>query len=382
MAWNEPGGGRDRDPWGGNKGGDGPPDLDEALQKLKERFGGLFGGSGKSSNGGNKTLFGVAALVVLLVWGFSGIYQVDEKQKAVILRFGEFNRIVGPGLQWYPPLIETKDIVNVTKEESLTVSGLMLTKDANIVELPVTVQYIVPNAKDFVLNVKEPLISLRHATDSAIRHIAGSTLFSDVISEGRDQLADQIKVRLQRYLDIYETGISIRQVNIGEGKPPAQVQAAFDDVNASLKDKGRYIEEAESYRNGLVPKARGEAERLIQEATAYRDKVIAEAEGEAQRFEKLLVEYQRAPEVTRQRLYLDTVQQVMGNSSKVLVDVEGGNNMMYLPLDKLVGSQPRQSPSSTFGGSNSLDEAQIRNMIEDALREKTFERGNQRGGRR
>ena len=380
MAWNEPGGGRD--PWGGKNNGDGPPDLDEALKKLRERFGGILVGPGGKGRGVSGGLIATALIVAALLWGFVGIYQVDEKERAVIQRLGVYQSTVGPGLHWNPPIIDTVDIVNVTEERSYTAPGLMLTKDANIVELPVTVQYTVPDAKAFALNVRTPIISLRHATDSAIRHVVGSTLASDVLSEGREQLSGEIKVRLQRYLDIYQTGISISKVNIGKGEPPAAVKQAFDDVNASRKDKERYIQEAEAYRNGVVPVSRGEAQRMIQGATAYRDRVIAEAEGESQRFEKLLVEYRKAPEVTRQRLYLDTVQDVMGNASKVLVDVEGGNNMLYLPLDQIVKSQPKV-PSTSASGGGSIDEAQIRNLVEDTLRDMLRDQdSNRRGGRR
>ncbi|UTW45193.1 FtsH protease activity modulator HflK [bacterium SCSIO 12696] len=382
MAWNEPGGGRDRDPWGGKNGGDGPPDLDEALQKLKERFGGLFGGSGGNSNGKGVSggLIGLALVVVVAIMALSGIYQVDEKERGVVLRFGKYHDTVGPGLHWRPVFIDTVNKVNVTKVQEHVATGLMLTKDENIVSLPVTVQFTVPDAKAYIINVRDPIASLKHATDSAIRHVVGSTLASDVLSEGREKLSGEIKNRLQNYLDIYQTGVQISKVNIGKGEPPVPVKPAFDDVNASRKDRDRYIEEAESYRNGVVPVARGEAQRMIQAATAYRDRVIAEAEGESQRFEKLLVEYQKAPEVTRQRLYLDTVQDVMQNVSKVMVDVEGGNNMLYLPLDQIAKSQPKTSTKQSIN--NVLDETQIRNIVEDQLRDMLRDSNTSRGNRR
>ncbi len=369
MAWNEPGGGRD--PWGG-KSGDGPPDLDEALRKVRENFNKLFGGKGGSKGGGAMVV--VVLVILLALWAGIGIYQVDAKEQAVLLRFGKYYETVGPGLHWNPPLIDTVVIVGVTEARSYTAKGLMLTEDVNIVEVPVTVQYTVPDAKAFVLNVRRPEVSLHHAVDSAIRHVVGSTKAADVLSEGRQKLAGEVKDRLQQYLDNYGTGISITVVNIGKAQPPSAVKAAFDDVIASKEDKDRYVKEAEGYRNGIVPEARGQAQRIIQDATAYREKVIAEAQGEAERFEKLLVAYEKAPDVTRQRLYLDTVQQVMGNASKVLVDVEGGNNMLYLPLDRLMESQPKVSSPAV----QNIDKVELRDMVQDVIDEMRREQNNSR----
>ncbi|MCV6604488.1 MAG: FtsH protease activity modulator HflK [Porticoccaceae bacterium] len=382
MAWNEPGGGRDRDPWGGKKGGEGPPDLDEALQKLKERFGGLFGGSGGNGGKGvSGALVGVVIGALLVIWGLMGFYQIDAKEQAVILRLGKFQEVKGPGLQWNPPVIDSVTKVLVTEEREYRSKGLMLTQDESIVSVPLTVQYNIKDSKDFVLNVKDPEVSLRHATESAIRHVVGSTTTSDVLSEGRSALAGETRSRLQEYLDNYQSGIYITQVNILEAEPPTQVKAAFDDVISAKENKDQYKNQAEAYSNEVIPKARGTAQRLIQEATAYRDRVIAEAEGQAQRFEKLLVEYQKAPEVTRQRLYIDTVQEVMGNSTKVMVDVEGGNNMLYLPLDRLVEAQPK--PVINAPGGNLLDNPEILNLIDQIVQQRLREQNNsnRRGGR-
>lgn len=381
MAWNEPGGGRD--PWGGKNNGDGPPDLDEALKKLRDKLNKVFGGSGGGNSKGGGAIFGVIAAIAVIVWALFGVYQVDEKDKAVVLRFGKYHDTVDSGLHWNPKFIDTVKIVSVTKEQSYTTQGLMLTKDLNIVDLPVTVQYTVPDAKAYVLNVRDPVESLENAAESAIRHVVGSTTASDVLSVGRQKLAGEIAQRLQKYLDIYETGINISSVNIGKGQPPVEVKAAFDDVNASKKDKDRYIEEAEAYSNEVVPVARGKAQRMLQDAQAYRDRVIAEAEGDAQRFEKLMVEYQKAPEVTRRRIYLDAMESVMSNSSKVMVDVEGGNNMMYLPLDKLMEGRPTQ-PLPAGSSTTSSNKEQLREVVEEVLRDMSRDQqtDSRRGARR
>ncbi|HSX84032.1 MAG TPA: FtsH protease activity modulator HflK [Cellvibrio sp.] len=357
MAWNEPGG-KDKDPWGGGgKNNDGPPDLDEAFKKLQEKLNGLFGGGsgGKSSSGGSGGGFGgilvVLAVVALIIYGVAGVYQVDAKEKAVVLQFGAFQEIKDPGLRWNAPIISQVFKVNVTTESQYPARGLMLTQDESIVELPLTVQYNVADVKAYVLNVKDPEISLRHATDSAIRHVIGSTELNQVLSEGRQKIAAEVKMRLQTYLDNYGTGILVRDVNIQEGRPPEEVRAAFDDVIKAKEDEERLKNEAQAYANAVIPEARGRAQRMIEEAEAYRAEVVARAEGESDRFERLLAEYQRAPAVTRERLYIETLERVMGNTSKVMVDVEGGNNMLYLPLDRMVqqgSSAPAANTPNTF----------------------------------
>ena len=357
MAWNEPGG-KDKDPWGGGgKNNDGPPDLDEAFKKLQEKLNGLFGGGsgGKGSSGGSSGGFGgilvVLAVVALIIYGIAGVYQVDAKEKAVVLQFGAFQEIKDPGLRWNAPIISQVLKVNVTTESQYPARGLMLTQDESIVELPLTVQYNVADVKAYVLNVKDPEISLRHATDSAIRHVIGSTELNQVLSEGRQKIAAEVKMRLQTYLDNYGTGILVRDVNIQEGRPPEEVRAAFDDVIKAKEDEERLKNEAQAYANAVIPEARGRAQRMIEEAEAYRAEVVARAEGESDRFERLLAEYKRAPAVTRERLYIETLERVMGNTSKVMVDVEGGNNMLYLPLDRMVqqgSSAPAANTPNTF----------------------------------
>lgn len=343
MAWNEPG--KDQNPWG-NRGGknDGPPDLDEAFRKFQDKINGIFGGGGGGYGSGSAAGVGAILfllfLVALLFWAGAGIYQVDAKERAVVLRFGAFNTIKTEGLQWNMPWFDQVFVVNTTTTRQYPSRGLMLTQDESIVELPLTVQYNISNAKDFVLNVNEPEASLQHATDSAVRHVVGSTPLNQVLSEGREAIAVEVKQRLQSYLDNYGSGIQVVSVNIQESRPPEEVRGAFDDVIRAKEDEQRSVNQAQAYSNGVINEAKGRAQRMLAEAEAYRAAVISRAEGESKRFESLLAEYKRAPEVTRQRLYLETMESVMTNSSKVMVDVKGGNNMMYLPLDKIMSNSP------------------------------------------
>lgn len=324
------------------------------------------GGSGGGSKGGDisASFIVVIVMIVALVWAAMGIYQVDEKNRAVILRFGKYLDTYTPGLHWNPPLIDSKFIVNVTEERQYSSRGLMLTEDENIVELPLTVQYNIADPKAFVLNVKSPELSLQQATDSALRHVVGSSKLDDVVSSGREKIGVDVQVRLQQYLDIYSTGIQVVKINIQEAKPPSEVKEAYDDVIKAREDQERLINEAQAYSNGIIPESRGRAQRIIEEANGYKAKVIVEAKGEAKRFENLLIEYQKAPEVTRERLYLDAVEEVMKNSSKVLVDVEGGNNMLYLPLDKLT----EQRSSATGGNNSAVSNMSISDIADEVIR--------------
>lgn len=341
MAWNEPG--KDQNPWGNRGKNDGPPDLDEAFRKLQDKINGLFGGNksggSNSSSGGIGGILGVAAVLLVVIWGLLGIYQVDAKERAVILRFGAFYDIEDEGLKWRMPMIDEVIIESTTstRQYTNTAKSLMLTKDESIVELPLAVQYNISDVKKFVLSVRDPEISLQHATDSAVRHVVGSTELNQVLSEGREAIAVEVKQRLQSYLDLYESGIQIVSVNIQESRPPEEVRSAFDDVIKAKEDEQRSVNQAQSYSNGVVNEAKGNAQRLLAEAEGYKSAVISRAQGESNRFESLLAEYKRSPDVTRQRLYLETMENVMSNSSKVMVDVKGGNNMMYLPLDKIMG---------------------------------------------
>lgn len=386
MAWNEPGGGG-KDPWGGGN-NSGPPDLDEAWKKFRDRLNGLFGGSGNGSSGNSGgsagsvfPLIGIVLALVLLIYFVLGFYIVDAQQRAVVLQFGAFKEIKEPGLRWNPRLISTVFVENVTGERQYPSRGLMLTQDESIVELPITVQYNVGDVRSFVLNVRDPETSLRHAADSALRHVVGSTELNQVLSGGRQEIANEIKSRLQTYLDNYETGIVVRDINIQEGRPPEEVRDAFDDVIKAREDEERIKSEAQAYANAVIPEARGRAQRTIEEAEAYRARVVAEAQGEAQRFTLLLAEYERAPEVMRERLYIDAVEEVLSKSSKVLVDVEGGNNMMYLPLDRLQkSSSNNDGASQQSSGMQTMSPERLRDVTERVSRE--LSRGNTpvRGG--
>lgn len=384
MAWNEPGGnGNGQDPWGGgedrnnkgNRGKDqGPPDLDEALRKLQDRLTDLFGGSGKKSGGGGGASAGssgafiwVVIVVALLAWGGMGFYTVDQQERGVVLRLGKFSETVNPGLQWNPPFIDEVMIVNTTRVRSHEHQALMLTEDENIVDVSVTAQYVVADPKAYELRVRDPDGSLANASESALRHVVGSSEMHSILTEGREALAIQVQERLQRYMTDYNTGISITQVNIKNAQAPSQVQDAFDDVIKAREDEQRVKNEAQSYANGVVPEARGKAQRMLEEASAYRAQVVSKAEGEAKRFEALLTEYNKAPVVTRERLYLDTMQEVLSSNPKILMDVEGGNSMMYLPMDKLIENSSNRKAAETSSSNVRLDDQSLRNVTSQVV---------------
>ena len=379
MAWNEPGGNKDKDPWGNND--QGPPDLDEAFKNLTSNVTSLFGGGRqrRGSGGGtgiNRIVLGVAAVVVLVAWILFGVYTVDQAERGVVLRLGEkLEEVVMPGLRWNPPLIDDRFIVNVEQIRSVAHEAEMLTEDENIVRVNMKVQYKIGNVQDYVLMVNDPENSLRQAMESALRHVVGSSEMHDVLTEGRAELAIDVEQRLQSYIDTYGTGLQIEQVIIEDTQPPEAVKEAFDDVIKAREDEQRFKNEADAYANKIVPEARGEASRQIEEANGYKEQVIAKANGEAERFNKLYKEYNLAPEVTRQRLYLDSLESVMKNSTKVMVDVDGGNNLLYLPLDKLV----QQSPSSSTTRGINVDD-RIRQGIIDELNRRNV--GGQNRGRR
>ena len=350
MAWNESGGG-DKDPWG-NRGDQGPPDLDEAIRKLQGQLSGLFGGGGSTggSSSGGLSAGSIGLLLVVLagLYTFSGVYQVDEQERGVVFRFGKvMEQEITPGLHWNPPLIDQVELVNVTQVQSHSHQASMLTKDENIVDISLTVQWVIASAADYLINVRDPKKSLDQATESALRHVAGSSTMDQVITDGREAIAIEVQERLRSYLSMYGTGIDITKVNIDRSAPPVQVQEAFNDVQKAKEDQQKFINQATAYSQQIVPEARGKAQRQLEEAQAYRDRVIARSEGEAERFEKLLGEYRGAKQVTRDRLYIDALENVFKNASKVMVDVEGGNNMMYLPLDTLTQQSGGNNAPST-----------------------------------
>ena len=343
MAWNQPGGdGKDKDPWG-NRGGDqGPPDLDEAFRQLQTKLSGIFGGGGGggSSGGGlpkvNPGLIGGGIVVLAIVYGALGFYQVDQQERGIVFRFGHVqDALVDPGLHWNPRVIDVVEKVNVTKLNSHNHKALMLTEDENIVDVSLDVQYVIDDPVSYLVKVRNPEMSLTHATESALRHVVGSSTMDSVITEGRETLGIDVQARLQSYLDRYETGLRVSKVNIDRVAPPPQVQDAFDDVQKAKEDELRFVNEANAYAEQIIPVARGNAQKALEGANAYREQVVARATGEADRFSKLLVEYSLAKDVTRDRLYIEAMESVLGSSTKVMVDVEGGNNMLYLPLDQI-----------------------------------------------
>lgn len=370
MAWNEPGGNsNNQDPWGdrNKRGGQkqGPPDLDEALRKLQDNLKGLFGGPKKPGSKGSGFGFGLVAVIIAVLaamWLYTAVYSLDEQEQAVILRFGKYHKTVGPGLNIYFPPMDRKFEHNVTRERAYTRQGPMLTEDENIIEVPLTVQYKISNLQDFVLNVDGPERSLQEATESALRHVVGSTAMDQVLTEGREVLAVEVKERLQRFVDMYRTGITVTQVNVQNAQAPREVQESFDDVIRAREDEQREKNQAETYANGVIPEARGRAQRLREEANGYRDEKISRAEGEAERFTKLVAEYRKAPEVTRQRLYLETMEEVFSNTSKVLLTGDQGqNSLLYLPLDKMLDGRSA-APQSSSSANTQTDSNPVDNL--------------------
>ncbi|SDN19888.1 FtsH protease activity modulator HflK [Vreelandella arcis] len=384
MAWNEPGGGNQNDPWsgggrrggsdgGGNRGGNndnkggnnqGPPDLDEALKKFQEKLSGVLGGGKKSGGGGKKgggsgkprnvfALPGLLIIIALAIWGAMGFYVVDQSERGVVLRFGEYQGIVDPGLQWNPPLIDDVRMVNVTRVRSLTQTQSMLTRDENIVEVEISAQYQVADPRDFVLNVRNPEMSLDNALDSALRHVVGGTDMIDILTSGREILGSSVSSRLQSYLDNYGTGISLQTINIESTSAPEPVIDAFDDVIRAREDRQRLINQGLAYANAIIPEAQGQAQRVVEQGQGYRESVVAEAQGQANRFNSLLSEYRNSPDIMRERMYLDAIEEVFGETPKVLLDVSENAPMMYLPLEQL---NRRQSASgASQQGSSGVD---------------------------
>jgi len=361
MPWNEPGGNK-KDPWSGNRGDQGPPDLDELLRKLSGGIGRIFGG-GRSGGGTGGSASGIVLILVVLVglWFASGFYVVSEGERGVVQRFGAYTEMTQPGLRWHLPYpIEKTTIVDVQNVRNAQHAGSMLTQDENIVDIEIMVQYRVKDPVAYLFNVANPDApefaaatgTLGQVMESALREVVGRNDMDFVLLEGREAIAADTQILMQETVDSYEAGLDVVKVNLQRAQAPQAVQGAFADAVRAREDEARFRNEAEAYANTVIPEARGQAARLAEEAAAYRDQVIARSEGEAERFEKLLAEYRKAPDVTRERLYLDTIQEVMSRSSKVMVDVEGGNNLLYLPLDKIMqgrsgqGAQVNPAPMS------------------------------------
>ena len=396
MAWNQPDGNGDRDPWGNRGRQQGPPDLDEILRKLQSQWGRAFGrrpgGAGRSGRGGGGRGFGrggfvgagVVAVVLVVVWWLAGIWIIQEPEKGVVLRFGAYHRTMDPGFNWAPYFIDSVITVNVDRVRNAEIGfrhqgssvavvpreALMLTEDENIVDLQFAVQYRVKDPAQFLFENSEPEIALRQATESAVREIVGRSRMDFVLTEGRGAVAAETQGLIQDILDRYKTGLRVMSVNMQNAQPPTQVQDAFLDAIKAREDQERIINEAKAYQADVVPKARGEANAILAEAEAYRQRVEAIALGDASRFEQVLQAYRVAPEVTRDRLYLEAVESVLANTSKVLVDIPEGNNLMYLPLDQIIQSRgdssvpERQSfgaaGDSTTRGASSGDQRRSR----------------------
>lgn len=381
MAWNQPGNnGQDRDPWGGskndggnsggnnnngnnnNRGGrdQGPPDLDDIFRKLSKKLGGLGGKGTGSSNSGNPRapiggkVVGLAVAAVVVIWAASGFYTIKEAERGVVTRFGKFSHLVQPGLNWKPTFIDDVTPVNVESVRELAASGVMLTSDENVVRVEMNVQYRVTNPEEYLFNVTNADDSLRQATDSALRAVIGKYSMDKILTEGRTIIRTDTQKVLDETIKPYKMGLTVLDVNFQAARPPEEVRAAFDKAIAAREKEQQSIREAEGYVNKIQPEANGKAQRILEDAKAYKDKTILEAQGDVGRLTLLLPEYKASPQITRERLYLDMMERVLGNSRKVLVD-DKSNNLMVLPLDQLMRggkSGTTTTPSTDLGSAN------------------------------
>ena len=400
MAWNEPGNNdKDpKDPWSGRNNNSGPPDLDEALRSLQEKFSGIFGGGGNSggSSGGSSGSWGglgILGLILALLWLATGFYIVDAGVRGVETRFGAYiDPPTDPGLHWHMPWpIEQVIKVDVKSARfieigyrsagggrvkqsvaSIKQEALMLTQDENYVDVRLAVQYVIKDPKGYLFNVLDPTTTLKQVVQSVEREVVGTSSLDFVLTEGRSEVVAAIEKDAQRLLDDYVTGIQITSVNLVEAQPPEQVQAAFQDVVKAREDRERVINEAQAYSREVLPRARGEAARQLQSAEGYKARVVAEATGRASRFSQLLSEYQLAPKVTRERLYLEAIEIVLGNSKTVMVDVKNGNSLMYLPLDQL--SNNRSKPDTSKPRKRSSQHSQVIPQSSQPIRQSSRER--------
>ncbi|WDE12298.1 FtsH protease activity modulator HflK [Thalassomonas haliotis] len=356
MAWNEPGN-NDKDPWK-NKGGSnqGPPDLDDLLKDLGQKVSGVFGGKSSGSGGSGKSFssvgIGLALIIAVLVYAFSGFYTIKEAEQGIVLRFGQYAGTVDPGLRWKWTFAERIIPVDMQTTRDLPAAGFMLTQDENVVRVEMQVQYRVVDARNYVFSVTDADDSLSQSLDSALRYVVGHAAMDDILTSGRETVRQSVWQELEKIIEPYHLGLIVVDVNFKDARPPEEVKDAFDDAISAQEDEVRFLREAEAYARGIEPRARGRVKRMEQEALAYKQQTILDAEGAVARFEKILPEYQAAPTVTRQRMYLTTMENVYSNTSKVMVDVDGGNNMMYLPLDKIIQQQSsgqRIIPQATTG---------------------------------
>jgi membrane protease subunit HflK len=362
------------DPQWGKKNNEGPPDLDEILRKLQQKIANLLGFRGRASGerpppsgggpGVGAALGGGAVFIILLIvaiWLASGFYIVDEGRRGVVLRLGKYLETTMPGPRWHIPYpVESAEIVNVAQVRTVEVGyrgnpknkqpqeALMLTDDENIVDIQFAVQYTLKSPEEYLFNNKNPEDNVLQAAETAIREVVGKSKMDFVLSQGRSEVAARVKVLMQQILDRYKTGINVTTVNLQGAQAPEQVQAAFEDVVRAGQDRERFKNEGQAYANDVVPKARGVAARLIEEANGYRQSATATAQGDASRFTQILSEYQKAPAVTRERMYLETMQQILGATSKVLIDQKPGQNLLYLPLDRIMQQAGIAPPASSM----------------------------------
>jgi len=367
--------------WGNKNNNGGPPDLEELLRKLNAKVAALmgnkggFGRNGPGNSGGDSSMpkfagggLGLLALIAVLIWAASGFYIVDASQRGVVLRFGKLVETTEPGPRWHLPFpVESVEIVNLSQVRTVEVGyrdnvknkmlkeSLMLTDDENIVDIQFAVQYFLNDPGEYLFNNRNPDENVRQAAETAIREVVGKSKMDYVLYEGREQVAASATKLIQSILDRYKSGILISKLTMQNAQPPEQVQAAFDDAVKAGQDRERQKNEGQSYANDVIPRASGTAARLIQESEAYKQSVIANAEGDASRFKQILVEYEKAPSVTRERMYLDMMSQVMGNISKVMVDQKNGNSLLYLPLDKLIESSRVGSSSAEVSAAGKSD---------------------------
>jgi membrane protease subunit HflK len=389
--------------WGRRGNNEGPPDLDELWRNLTQRLNKIFGGRG--SGGGpsepGRSPFaripggvGLVVAIAVALWLASGFYIVDASQRGVVLRFGKYLQTTPPGLQWHIPFpFESAEIVNVSQVRTIEVGyrgnirskvlkeSLMLTDDENIIDLQFAVQYLLKSPEDFLFNNRNPDEAVMQAAETAIREVVGKSKMDFVLYEGREAVAAAVQKLLQQILDRYQTGIEVSKVTMQNAQPPEQVQAAFDDAVKAGQDRERLKNEGQAYANDVIPRTAGMASRLTQEADGYRQRVIATAEGDASRFQQVLVEYQKAPVVTRDRLYLDTMQQIFGNVTKVLVDQKGGNSLLMLPLDKLIQMSGAAATPSTDTAAKPPGMPEATPPVEPSARSRETFRGRERESR-
>lgn len=359
MAWNEPGRGG-KDPWGRRNGKSGPPDLDELLRKFRKRLHG-FGGGGRPGMG--SILIAIAVLIAL--WLVSGFYEVGSAQRGLVLQFGAYRNMVDPGLHWHLPYpIQGVIKVDVDSVQSASNRSLMLTRDQNLVSVDVAVQYRVKDPVKYAFDVRDPEDTLRQLLQSSIRDVIGGADLESLLTAGRSGIADKTRAMMQKALDGYGTGLRVTSLSVQDVQPPDKVQEAFADVSKARSDEQHVKKEADAYANQILPSANGEAARRIEEAKAYKAKVIDRAQGEADRFTQMLAQYRQTPEITRSRMYLDAMDQILTKASKVLVGVDSSSPVLYLPLDKIFANASKPGPGgaaqqsggkakATAGGSGS-----------------------------